>query len=133
MSDLDSPQVESDRSSSSSVYSEASSDISSSDFLSSSSGNSHCGSTTVNNIIFTKLFCGALKFLALENITSCIWKIIKTSSAWENGRGGCYLKKLFRISLNDCMISQICIYFSDQKHVGPHDYRLAVGLENPNG
>uniref|UniRef100_A0A915JT87 Uncharacterized protein n=1 Tax=Romanomermis culicivorax TaxID=13658 RepID=A0A915JT87_ROMCU len=35
------------------------------------------------NIIFTKSFCGALEFLTLVNITFCIWKLIKTSTAWN--------------------------------------------------
>uniref|UniRef100_A0A915HM02 Uncharacterized protein n=1 Tax=Romanomermis culicivorax TaxID=13658 RepID=A0A915HM02_ROMCU len=50
-------------------------------------------------IIFIKSFCGALEFLALVNITFCIWKMIRTSSAWEE----CQAPEIFK-SENDVFI-----------------------------
>uniref|UniRef100_A0A915K9P2 Uncharacterized protein n=1 Tax=Romanomermis culicivorax TaxID=13658 RepID=A0A915K9P2_ROMCU len=35
-------------------------------------------------LCFTKSFYGALENSALANITFCIWRMIKISSAWEN-------------------------------------------------
>uniref|UniRef100_A0A915KWG5 Uncharacterized protein n=1 Tax=Romanomermis culicivorax TaxID=13658 RepID=A0A915KWG5_ROMCU len=55
-------------------------------------------------IIFTKSFCGALEFVALVNITCCIWKMIKTSSAWENDRDKTGIP-------SSAIISDFLIYF----------------------
>uniref|UniRef100_A0A915INK2 Uncharacterized protein n=1 Tax=Romanomermis culicivorax TaxID=13658 RepID=A0A915INK2_ROMCU len=69
-----------------------------------------------SKIIFTKLFCGALGFSALVNITFCIRKMIKTSSVWQNDRDPSltssserptrdYLAKSFSASSNSLKIS----------------------------